>query len=219
MKTTRQHLHLISVFAWVLVVGISPGSTLAQVPSKLEHTFFSPSSAPQLDAQQGASCAVDGNFAVIGAPLDDTGGTNSGVVKVYDTSTGQLLHTLHNPVPGYEDNFGYSVAVAGTRVVVGTPFDSTRRTSAGIVYIYDLTSASPTQPVIVLNNPHPTDYGCFGISVATAGSRLVVGAYLADGGIGRAYVYDLAGANPTLPIVILANPRPARSPGNSDEFG
>lgn len=85
---------------------------------------------------------------------------------MYDTSTGQLLHTLLNPAPGFEDNFGYSLAVDGTRVVVGTPHDSTRITSAGIVYIYDLASASPTQPVIMLNTPDPTDYACFGISVA-----------------------------------------------------
>ena len=40
---------------------------------------------------QGWSVAIDGNIAVVGAPFDDVGGYSSGVVKVYNATTGGLL--------------------------------------------------------------------------------------------------------------------------------
>jgi hypothetical protein len=78
------------------------GTTIATAASgsfALLHSLFDPSTNAQAGAQQGYSVALDGNIAVAGAPSDDVGAYESGVVKVYDATTGALLHTLTNPSP------------------------------------------------------------------------------------------------------------------------
>lgn len=49
---------------------------------------------------------------VVGAPFDDLGGQDSGVVKVFDSTTGALLFLLPNPSPRVNDSFGRSVAIS-----------------------------------------------------------------------------------------------------------
>lgn len=58
----------------------------------------------------------------------------------------------------------------------------------------------------------------FGIAAAISGSRVVIGASRYGDGLtdlGNAYVYGLAGANPTAPVVTLPNP----APSGVDSFG
>lgn len=190
----------------------------AQVPNTLLHSIPAPPVGVQTGAGLGRSVAVDGDYTVVGAPNDDYGGTNSGVVKVFDSSTGALLFLLANPSPALTDNFGYSVAVSGTLVVVGAYQDDTGATNAGSAYVYDLSSSTPTAPVVTLNNPDPAPSDWFGILVAISGTRVVVGAYQDDTGAndaGSAYVYDLSRSTPTVPVAILNNP----SPNILDYFG
>jgi hypothetical protein len=93
----------------------SPGQ--AQAPYTLERAFTSPPA--QTGASLGSAVAIEGNLTVVGAPFDDVPITNSGVVKVFNSSSGALLYVLANPGPGQNDIFGDSVAISGTLVVVG----------------------------------------------------------------------------------------------------
>jgi hypothetical protein len=191
---------------------VTSDAAAAPRPFALLHSLFDPSTNAQTGAGQGYSVAVDGNIAVVGAPSDDVGGTDSGVVKVYDATTGALLHTLTNPSPAFDDEFGLSVAISGTRVVVGAPFDDIGEFDEGSAYVYDLTSATPTVPVAVLSNPSPEPGDQFGISVAISGTRVVIGANFdstAATFAGSAYVYDLTSVTPALPMATLINPSPA----------
>ncbi len=191
----------------------------AQQPDTLLYSLFDPGTAVEIGARQGASVAVDGNFAVVGTSLADAGALNAGVVKVYNVTTGALLHTLPNPTPGNTDQFGVSVAVSGSRVVVGANLDDTGGINAGSAYVYDLSSARPTVPVAVLNNPGlPPGGSRFGTSVAISGSVVAIGASLEDTGAsnaGSAYVYDLNSVTPTVPVAVFNNP----SPATDDQFG
>jgi hypothetical protein len=184
----------------------------AQEPFALLHSLFNPSTNAQAGAEQGYSAAVDGNLAVVGSPSADVGAFNSGVVKVYDATTGGLLHTLTNPSPEQDDDlFGNSVAISGSRVVVGAHRDSSGDLYAGSAYVYDLASATPTIPVLTLTNPSPEVSGEFGFLVAVSGTHLVVAA---DGN-NTVYVYDLVSAIPAMPMLTLTNP----SPDLGDGFG
>jgi hypothetical protein len=95
--------------ALAVAVAVCNGHAVAQVPDAFKHSIFDPNAAPQDGAQQGASVASDGDFVVVGAPLDDLKGYDCGVVKVYHAATGALLHTLINPRPTQSDNFGKAV--------------------------------------------------------------------------------------------------------------
>src|SRR6185369_7284984 len=151
----------------------------AQVPNTLYHSVDNPGTSAQSGTRQGQSVAVDGGFTVVGCPSDDLGGENSGSVKVYDTATGALRYTLPNP-HGAGNSFGWSVAISGTRVVVGAYMDNTGAAATGRAYVFDLAGATPTVPVTILNNPSPTVQDRYGWAVAASGKWVVVGAYLAD---------------------------------------
>jgi hypothetical protein len=195
---------------WVCgVIGLSGG--LAQQPDTLRHSISPPPVGLQAGANLGYSVAMDGGYAVVGAPYDDVGAPDSGVVRIFDSSSGALLYTLVNPSPAKDDNFGYSVAISGTRMVAGALGDDTAGYNAGAVYLYDLGGATPTVPVITFYKPDADLPNSFGWSVAISGMRMVVGT--AD----NAYVYDLAGATPTTPVLTLHDPSSAaiKSFGNA----
>jgi hypothetical protein len=213
MKAKLLHLAALSLYLLLWSPLVS-----GQTPAALNHSLFPPGNVPQPGSEQGASAAVDGTLAVVGAPGDDIGGRDSGVAKIYDTSTGQLLHVLVNPSPAADDRFGAAVAISGTRIVVGAGQDDTGDTDAGSAYVYDLASATPTVPVATLNNPSPAIWAAFGHSVAISGTRIIAGAPKDSAGgtsAGIAYLYDLSSATPTVPVTVLSNP----SPASYDFFG
>jgi hypothetical protein len=160
----------------------------------------------------GMSVAISGNAAVVGAPNDDTGATDSGAAYIYDAAKGSLLRTLVNPSPATGDYFGMSVAISGYTVVAGTPYDDTGATDSGAAYTYDATNGSLLRTLV---NPSPAAGDHFGMSVAIAGSIAAVGAPYDDSGAtdsGTAYTYDAAAGSLLRTFV---NPTPAAS----DYFG
>jgi hypothetical protein len=187
-------------------------------PDMLIHSIPPPSTALQSGAQFGYSVAIEGIYTVVGAPNDDVAGTDSGMVKVFHSTTGVLLWVIPNPGPAASDFFGYSVSISGTRIVVGAYADDIGASNAGSAYVYDLSSGTPTVPFITLDNPSPEVDDYFGQSVTISGTRVVVGAYKDDTGAvdaGSAYVYDVSSGTPTVPVATLNNPAPAVS----DWFG
>jgi hypothetical protein len=205
----------VSLVASTILVAL-PAS--AQIPNALIHSIPAPPTGVQTGAQFGSSVAVDGGYTVVGAPYDDTDATDAGVVKVYDSTNGALLLTLTNPSPTAGDNFGSSVAISGTRVVVGAYRDDTGANNTGSAYVYNLSSVTPTVPVATLNNPGPEPEAQFGSAVAISAAKVVVGAPRAGEGAslkGRAFVYDLNSATPSVPMVTVNVP----TTGSNQRFG
>lgn len=96
------------------------------------------------------------------------------------------------PVPAELDQFGYSVALGDSAMLVGAPFHNTLAgTWAGAAYIFprDLSGLHPPQLLFAAPGGEQYFYGC---SLAIAGDTAVVGAY-GDGAqgsfAGAAYVY------------------------------
>jgi len=108
----------------------------AQGPYTLLHSLLDLGTNAQIQAEQGFSVALDGNIAVTGAPYGGVGGNSPGVVGVYNTTTGALLHRLPNPSPAASDNFGASVAVDGTSVVAGAPYVDSATADRDAAYIF-----------------------------------------------------------------------------------
>jgi hypothetical protein len=195
----------------VFAVDVNTSRSVAATSYALFKTLVNPNTKAQADAHQGTKLALQDNIAVVASSVDDVGAIDSGVVKVYDITNGSLLHTLINPSPGASESFGASVAISGTRVVVGTPYDLDSA-YAGTVYVYDLAGLAPTAPVLILTNPSPAGGDSFGMSVGISGEHIVVGAHWDDTGArdsGIAYVYDLSSIAPSLPALTLTNPTPA----------
>jgi hypothetical protein len=190
----------------------------------------------------GYSVAIssDGDTIVAGAPagseIAGNGVNSQGTVDVF-TATGGWASTS-TPVarltvagsPGTESTLGgelgWSVAISGTTIVAGAPYDATNP-SFGEAYVFvmppggwvsgtQVAELSASDP----SNPNGDEY--FGWSVGVSGATIVVGAWhqAAPGGVnasGEAYVFTMppgGWANATQTAKLTAS-----DPGGSDEFG
>jgi hypothetical protein len=158
----------------------------------LLRTFLNPGTAPIASDSFGNAVAVSGNRVLISAPLDDTGASNAGAAYLFDATTGGLLHTLANPTPVSNDQFGSHVALFGNMALIGTPFDDTGATDSGSAYLFDVTTGALLR---TFSNPTPAASDNFGSSVALSGTRALIGAIQDDASgfnEGAAYLFDLA---------------------------
>ena len=144
----------------------------------------------------GRPVAASGNYLIVGAYFENN---VTGVVYIFDVTTGTLLRTLLNPnVYGTAagDDFGKTVAASGDYLIVGAGReDDAGGNSSGAAYIFNITDGTLLQ---TLTNPNP--YGTslnddFSVSVAIDGNYAVVGASSEDdaGGTesGKVYIFDV----------------------------
>jgi hypothetical protein len=161
----------------------------------------------------GYSVAVSGNTVVVGEAFLGTVSADAGAAYIFNAPTVDVVCSIINSTtPAASDSFGYSVAISGNTVVVGTPYNDTGAIDAGVVYIFDATTGNLLR---TLANPTPAAGDYFGYSVAISGNIVVVGAYKDDTGAtdsGTAYIFD---ATTGSLLRTLANPTPA----SSDYFG
>jgi len=191
----------------------------------LVHTLDNPNAygTPYND-RFGVSVAISGNYAIVGANLeDDTSGTQSGKAYIFNVTTGNLVHTLDNPNPygtSANDYFGQSVAISGNNAIVGAyGEDEASASYSGKAYIFNVTTGNL---VHTLDNPNA--YGTaqsdqFGTAVAINGNYAIVSAHAEDDAdgteSGKAYIFNVTTGGL---IHTLDNPNPYGT-STSDYFG
>ncbi|HEV7784217.1 MAG TPA: hypothetical protein VGQ28_02705, partial [Thermoanaerobaculia bacterium] len=161
-----------------------------------------PISDLQPNDQFGFSVSIGGDWLAVGAPGGDGRVQDSGVVYVFHLQDGtwsqQAKLDARDATRGAQ--FGFSVSLSGTTLVVGAPGDSGGGSFAGAAYVFELpsgTSGPWNQTAKLLPNDfRPFDE--FGSAVATDGSEIVVGSPFADDftvfkNFGAAYVFKRAG--------------------------
>ncbi|MFN8354784.1 MAG: hypothetical protein U0Y10_10070 [Spirosomataceae bacterium] len=170
----------------------------------------------------GYAVAVDGNYAVVGAYSEDEdaiGGNtldNAGSVIVFEKIAGTWIQIkkLVASDRAASDNFGWSVAISGTTVVVGAYLEDedaagiNTLSAAGAAYVFSRDQGGSNNwgqvKKLVASDRAADDY--FGWSVAISGTTVVVGALLEDedaaglntrNNAGSAYVFnqDQGGTN------------------------
>jgi hypothetical protein len=201
-------------------------SVVAQeVTASLLHTLDNPNPiGTSTNDYFGYSVATSDNYVIVGAYGEwDVGDSYSGKAFIFDATTGALLHTLDNPNPygfGYEDFFGWSVAISGNYAIVSAAYeDDAAGTNSGKAYIYNVTTGALLH---TLDNPNAYDTSAddnFGAKVAISGNYAIVSASEEDdaggSGSGKAYIYNVTtGAL----LHTLDNPN-AYGTSASDEFG
>lgn len=215
----------------------SDGSGTAYGPA---NTFTMPDASVTLDAEWwseskltpsdgspddwfGTSVSVDGNYAIVGAFLDDnTNGINAGAAYILERNGAGnwiLGPKLIAADGAADDHFGWSVAISGNFAIVGAPReDQTFLTDTGAVYIFERDGAGNWDSGTKLVPTDITSNDFFGWSVAIDGTNAVVGAYQASGmqaGSGAAYII-------TRNFLGDWNVGPKLAPtglGQNDEFG
>ena len=151
--------------------------------------------------QFGWSVAIAGNTAVVGANREDSNATTvngdqannsaleagSAYVFVRSGTTWTQEAYLKASNTDADDQFGYSVAIAGDTIVVGAPGEDSNATTvngdqtnnsafaAGAAYVF-LRSAGIWSQQAYLKASNAGAFNQFGLSVAIAGDTIVVGA-------------------------------------------
>jgi len=135
----------------------------------------------------GASVAVSGDTAVIGAYREATGGSTAGAAYVFTRTGGswtQQAKLMASDAQG-NDFFGASVAVSGDTAVIGAYSEDTGGSDAGAVYVFTRSGGAWTQQAKLLaSDAQSSDQ--FGFSVAVSGDTAVIGALSAD----AAYIFE-----------------------------
>jgi hypothetical protein len=89
----------------------------------------------------GASVGIDGDLAVMGGPRDDLqGAQNKGSARVFVHVGGSWIEqdTLIASDAGKNDEFGHSVAICGTTIVAGAPYEGEPGFGdRGAVYVFE----------------------------------------------------------------------------------
>lgn len=122
------------LLAMVAIELFGAASAVGQSEWRLRQTLHS--GDPQLEELFGAATAMDGEFALIGAPGDDTRNDRSGALFAY-RSDGLAWREEQKIVPddlGQLDAFGEQVDMSGNWAIVGVLHDDTYGINSGAVY-------------------------------------------------------------------------------------
>jgi hypothetical protein len=154
---------------------------------------------PSAFDQFGASVAIDGDRVVVGAPREQGSGAGvnppddnmlqrAGAAYVFSRSgtTWAVEAYLKASNPGAEDEFGKSVAISGTAVVVGAPGEDGSGTGvnpvpdenaerAGAAYLFDLIAGNWT-PLAYFKGANGDKEDYLGNSVAVSDGTVIGGA-------------------------------------------
>ena len=188
-----------------VVVGVYTFCT-PDYPSGTAYVFVRPSSGwttttetAQLTASTGHSLdefgspvAIDGDTIVVGAVLHDANGFGAGSVYVFvrpDSGWSSATETaqLHATDAKTNANFGFSAAISGDTIAVGSLRDPDDASDGGAVYVYvkPADGWDDVDETIKLTAYDTTNYNLLGYSTALDGDTLVSGAPVADHGGSR----------------------------------
>ena len=124
----------------------------------------------------GRSVAADKDIVAVGAPRDDDKGGNAGAVYVYTRSgtAWSQQQKLTAKDGGGGDAFGWSLALEGSTLVSGAPWEETTVWESGAVYVFFRSGTTWSQQAKLVAK----SFGVFdnlGISVSLSGDRVVAG--------------------------------------------
>jgi hypothetical protein len=136
--TYEQFGYAVAVSENTVVVGTGLRTDSAYVfnaaTGTLQATLDNPTPSP--GDKFGHSVAIFGDTIVVGASGKNAGAIASGSAYTFDAA-GNLLRVLANPSPEDSEEFGYSVAGAAGRVVVGAIGEDGGALDRGAAYVFD----------------------------------------------------------------------------------
>lgn len=144
---------------------------------------------PARDDQFGSAVAIAGDTILVGAPEDAATGT---VTVFTRAGTSWTERATLVPASGLDgDYFGISVALDGTRALIGARWSDEAGPASGSAYVFS-GSGSRWVEEAKLVAPSAVGGDYFGESVDLLGDRAIVGAP-GYGGAGAAHVYERGG--------------------------
>jgi hypothetical protein len=164
----------------------------------------------------GFSVSISGNYAIVGAHVENTGYAYSGAVFIFERDTNGIWGTAVSGETYYNENqmfkasnienlakFGTSVSINGTYAIVGAQFENTIVDDAGAAYIIErdtngiwgtaVSGQSYYNETQMLKASNAGEDDEFGVSVSISGNYAIVGAMKEDttsADSGAAYIFE-----------------------------
>ena len=150
---------------------------------------------------QSVSISSDGNTVIVGANLEDTGGSAAGAAYIFVRSGTSWTQQAKIQASDKEvsDNLGYSVSISsdGLTAIVGARYEDTGASDAGAAYIFVRSGSTWTQQAkIQASDKEASDDFGFSVSISGDGNTVIVGADGEDTGgseAGAAYIFTRSG--------------------------
>jgi hypothetical protein len=169
----------------------------------------------------GYSVSISGNYAIIGAPVEDGPfGIYQGSVSIYhyNGSSWVFMQKITDATGELGEAFGYSVSISGNYAIVGAySDDGIGGSDVGSASIYQFNGSSWVL-MQKLTDSAPFAFDTFGSSVAISGNKAIVGAPLDDGAAGpdqgSVSIYQYNGSTWVLIQKLID-----ATPGGGDRFG
>ena len=169
----------------------------------------------------GTSVSVSGEYILVGAEYENTNGIVSAgsayLFKKDGNGRVSQLAKIKASDPEAQDNFGHSVAIDGSLIVIGSPNEDSAGENAGSSYIYSISADERVTQIAKLVASNATPNANYGISVAISQNKIVVGAdkqSVNANNSGSAYFYLVNGLSVTLKSIMTQN-----ISGLNDNFG
>ena len=179
------------------------------------HSRLTPSTVAHGD-HFGSSVDIQGNVLVVGSRLADSGNVDAGTAYVFELSGDQWKWTDRLFATGIDagDQFGYSVAIDGNRIVVGAIYDESGEVvNSGTATVFEKLDASGWEATQTLIADSPQQGSRFGHDVSIGQSWLAVSSPVAEQ-TGKVYTWRLEGQQWQFKAALAAN-----DTGIGDEFG
>jgi hypothetical protein len=136
---------------------------------------------PTPNFSYGSNVSVDVDYAIVGSPLDDDNGSESGSATIYlrgsdPNEPWQFVKELTSSDAAIEDRFGYC-AIVNDIAVVGSPWDDDNGDRSGSAYIFQKDHGGQNNwgelKKIIASDGNAIAY--FGANVAISGDIIAVG--------------------------------------------
>jgi len=143
----------------------------------------------------GQSVSLSADTALIGAPIDDDHGPNSGSAYIFvqNGTTWSQAAKLTASDGGANEFFGQSVSLSADTALIGAP-SGNYPGPAGSAYIFVQNGTTWSQAA-KLTASDEGNYSLFGFSVSLDGDTALIGARFGNEGTGSAYVFLRNGTN------------------------
>jgi hypothetical protein len=165
-------------------------ATLGADPAQIQQAELTALGGASLD-EFGYTVALSGTTAVVGAPHGNSGTGAAYVFVGSGSSWSQQAELTAASGGAVGDEFGYSVAISGTTVVVGAD-EGNSGTGAAYVFVSSGTTWSQ-QAELTASGGMAGDH--FGRSVAISGTTVVVGAPFSSLETGAVYIFVGSGSS------------------------
>ncbi len=152
----------------------------------------------------GISVAIDGNYAIIGAPGDSDGGTRAGAAYIYEknaSGTWVQKQKLKASNKQGHHNFGMGVVLNGDLALIGVHGADDVAPDGGVIYCFERrTDGTWIEQTTRLKSTNTRGADYFGTQISMSGARVIVGVPAVDldsnysvYDVGAAYIFQKNG--------------------------